>query len=281
MNWGILVADTKVVGIVVPTLGLRHDYLLQCLRSIRDAGEVHVCIIAPSSVDLGIFFELGLIDQRVNDPGCGLSSAIDLGLQSLPLNIEYMNWLGDDDLLRPGSISEAADYLYAHPDVSLVFGSCDYINEESTIIGTNKSGKWAVPLLRFGPCLIPQPGALFRRDTYETIGGLSRDFEWAFDFEFFIRLSRFGELQYIPITLAAFRWHQGSLSVGGRKHSAREASRARRLHLPSPLRIISAAWESPVRLLTAYAGPIVSFRARKIGYRNATGSRTKCTPTNE
>ena len=275
MNWGILVADTKVVGIVVPTLGLRHDYLLQCLRSIRDAGEVHVCIIAPSSVDLGIFFELGLIDQRVNDPGCGLSSAIDLGLQSLPLNIEYMNWLGDDDLLRPGSISEAADYLYAHPDVSLVFGSCDYINEESTIIGTNKSGKWAVPLLRLGPCLIPQPGALFRRDAFETCGGLNSDFRWAFDFEFFIRLSRLGELHYIPNTLAAFRWHQGSLSVGGRKHSVHEASAARKMHLPSSLKSVSAVWEVPLRIITAYAGFVVSYQARRVTNKGSKTQRGK------
>lgn len=226
----------------MPTLGLRHEFLLQCLRSIREAGEVHICIVAPDSVDLEIFFQVGLVDQRVKDPGHGLSRAIDFGLRSLPLDIELINWLGDDDMLRPGSVQTASEYLNAHPETLMVFGSCDYIDEESTVIGTNKSGRWAVPLLRFGPCLVPQPGALFRRDAYESVGGLSRDFGWAFDFEFFIRLSRLGELHYIPTTLSAFRWHQDSLSVGGRKHSAREASRARKLHMPPMLRIISAAW---------------------------------------
>lgn len=253
----------------MPTLGLRYEFLFQCLRSIREAGEVHICIVAPNSVDLETFFQVGLVDQRVDDPGRGLASAIDFGLRSLPANIELMNWLGDDDILRPGSVRAASEYLNAHSETLMVFGSCDYIDEESTLIGTNRSGKWAVPLLRFGPCLVPQPGAIFRRDAYESVGGLSRDFGWAFDFEFFIRLSRLGELHFIPVTLAAFRWHQASLSVGGRKHSAREASRARRLHLPSTLKYVSAAWEFPVRLITVNAGFIVSILARRVKNRES------------
>lgn len=98
---------------------------------------------------------------------------------------------------------------------------------------------------------------------------LSRDFGWAFDFELFIRLSRLGRLQYTPITLAVFCWHQDSLSVNDRKESACEASRARRLHLPSTLRCVSAAWEVPVRLIAANAGFIVSILARRVKNRES------------
>ena len=265
----------KKVGIVVPTLGLRHELLMLCLRSIREAGDVHVCIVVPETVDLGIFLDLGLFDQRVNDPGRGLANAINFGLRSLPPEIELINWLGDDDILRPDSVRSTSEYLRAHSEALMVFGSCDYIDEKSRTIGTNWSGKWAVPLLRFGPCLIPQPGALFRRDAFETCGGLNSDFRWAFDFEFFIRLSRLGELHYIPNTLAAFRWHQGSLSVGGRKHSVHEASTARKMHLPLLLKSVSAVWEVPVRIITAYAGFIVSYQARRVPNRRSKTQRGK------
>ena len=265
----------------MPTLGLRHGLLMLCLRSIREAGDVHICIVVPESVDLGSFLELGLFDQRVNDPGHGLASAIDFGLRSLPSEIEMINWLGDDDILRPDSLRCTFEYLRAHPEVLMVFGSCDYIDEKSRIIGTNRSGKWAVPLLRFGPCLIPQPGALFRRDAYELSGGLDNDFRWAFDFEFFIRLSRLGELHYIPTTLAAFRWHQGSLSVGGRKHSVHEASAARKMHLPSSLKSVSAVWEVPLRIITAYAGFVVSYQARRVINRRSKNQRAKSIFTSE
>jgi 2-phospho-L-lactate guanylyltransferase (CobY/MobA/RfbA family) len=47
------------------------------------------------------------VDQFVVDPGSGLPEAINKGLAELPLEIEYINWLGDDDLLKPESISKA------------------------------------------------------------------------------------------------------------------------------------------------------------------------------
>ena len=229
-------------GIVVPTLGLRSEYLEQCLRSIRDAGDCHICIVVPQDVDLSKMDSAGLVDQRVDDLGKGLAQAIDLGLRSLPESIEYINWLGDDDLLAPLSLNVASQFLNAHPDVIMVFGSCDYIDSEAKVLWKNVSGQWAIPLLRFGPCLIPQPGALFRADAYERVGGLRSDFKWAFDFELFIRFSKIGSIRYISQTLASFRWHNDSLSVGGRHGSVLEASKARSIHLPVIFRLFSFIW---------------------------------------
>lgn len=39
------------VGIVVPTLGERPEYLLECLQSIRKAGRAHVLLVAPNGFD--------------------------------------------------------------------------------------------------------------------------------------------------------------------------------------------------------------------------------------
>lgn len=250
-------------GIVVPTLGLRSEYLEQCLHSIRGAGDCHICIVAPQDVDLSKMDSAGLIDQRVDDLGKGLAQAIDLGLRSLPESIKYINWLGDDDLLAPLSLNVASQFLDAHPDAIMVFGSCDYIDNEAQVLWKNVSGQWAVPLLRFGPCLIPQPGALFRAEAYERVGGLRPDFQWAFDFELFIRFSKIGSIRYIPQTLASFRWHSDSLSVGGRHGSVLEASKARSIHLPVILRIFSFIWEFPVRFVTKYAGNVIGLPMAK------------------
>jgi hypothetical protein len=248
-------------GIVVPTLGLRSEYLEQCLRSIRDAGDCHICIVAPQDVDLSKMASAGLMDQRVDDLGEGLAQSINLGLRSLPDSIKYINWLGDDDLLAPLSLNVTSQFLNAHPDVIMVFGSCDYIDSEGEALWKNVSGQWAIPLLRFGPCLIPQPGALFRADAYERVGGLRSDFKWAFDFELFIRFSKIGSIRYISQTLASFRWHNDSLSVGGRHGSVLEASKARSIHLPVIFRLFSFIWEFPVRFITKYAGNFIGLPA--------------------
>jgi GT2 family glycosyltransferase len=251
-------------GIVVPTLGTRHDYLTLSLRSIRAAGDVHICIVCPERTDLSKYASEGLFDQRVNDPGTGLATAIHAGLLSLPSGITYANWLGDDDLLRSGTLIRTSKYLDENPEVVMVFGSCDYIDQDGVTIWRNRSGQWAVPMLRFGPCLIPQPGALMRLQSYKETGGLDASYKWAFDFDLFLRLSKSGKLKFMPETLSAFRWHDGSLSVGGRHGSVREASRARRSHLPPFLKPISPLWEIPVRLTTKYAALIPQYRARHL-----------------
>lgn len=253
------------VGIVVPTLGTRPEYLLQCLRSIRAAGEAHILLVAPANYNPAALVEAGLIDGKVDDPRLGLPEAINAGIRSLPTEVEFVNWLGDDDLLSEDSIFLSEKFLSENPETVMVFGACDYIDSEGTLIWTNKSGLWAIPLLRFGPDLIPQPGALFRRDAFHKVGGLRAQFNWAFDFDFFIALSKLGKLKYLSTTVSCFRWHPESLSVEHRKMSVSEASTVRVGHLPIWLRPISILWEYPVKQATLWAGTRVTHKARKTG----------------
>ncbi len=250
------------VGIVVPTLGKRPDYLEQCLRSIRQAGEAHVLIVSPKSFDTSGLISAGLADSFILDGGAGLPAAINQGIDSLPESVEYVNWLGDDDLLKPGSLSSCTDALNQKQQVVLAFGACDYIDSEGNHVWQNRSGQWAVPLLRVGPDLIPQPGALFRRSAFEAVGGLRANLGWAFDFDLFIRLSKVGKLQYLNQTLASFRWHPESLSVEHRKRSVAEAGQVRVSHLPRFLKPISLLWEYPVRQATLIAGKRLTDKAQ-------------------
>lgn len=250
------------VGIVVPTLGKRPDYLQQCLHSISQAGEAYVCLVAPKEFDAREFVEAGLVNEAVVDPGLGLPQAINHGFAQLPREIEFINWLGDDDLLHPGSLVVTAKILSQEPGTVLAYGSCSYIDSNGKTIWVNRSGHWASPLLHIGPDLIPQPGALFRRAAFEKVGGLSTEFNWAFDFDLLLRLKALGKLKFVNQTLASFRWHPESLSVGQRKMSVAEAGRVRVSHLPKLLRLVSFLWEYPVRKATLVAGDRVTAKVQ-------------------
>ncbi len=250
------------VGIVVPTLGKRPDYLEQCLSSIRAAGETHILLVAPAPFKSDALRSAGLLDSVVVDAGGGLAAAINQGIRALPSTVEFVNWLGDDDLLTDSSLFSSAAALDEDNQTVMAFGSCDYIDGEGQTVWANSSGQWAVPLLRFGPDLIPQPGALFRRSAFEKVGGLRTDLGWAFDFDLFIRLSKVGKLRFLNQTLAKFRWHPGSLSVEHRKKSVAEASQVRVSHLPLFLRPISFLWEYPVQQATLIAGKRVTAKAK-------------------
>jgi GT2 family glycosyltransferase len=255
---------TKRVGIVVPTLGERPDYLRQCLESVRAAGDAHVCLVAPKEFNFEQLSKSKLVDQFVVDPGSGLSEAINKGAWELPAEIEYLNWLGDDDLLSPGSLEAVTQVLDLNPNTVFVYGSCNYIDQNRNVVWINKSGQWASPLLHFGPDLIPQPGAMFRRRAFEQVGGLTKTYDWAFDFDLLLKLKKIGKLRFINKTLASFRWHPKSLSVEYRTISVAEASKVRVSHLPGGLRAVSCLWEYPVKKATLIAGNVVTERAKRL-----------------
>lgn len=261
------------VGIVVPTLGKRPDYLLQCLESIKHASSganaVYVVMVAPKAFDASAFLRSGLVDKFVEDPGNGLPEAINVGFSSMPEFVEYINWLGDDDLLAPNSIDITTSFLDTNQETAMVFGGCSYIDPNGKVVWTNKSGQFTVALLKYGPNLIPQPGALFRRKSLVEVGGLDTSFDWAFDFDLFIKLSRTGKLNHINQELSSFRWHPESLSVEYRKKSVAEASKVRVSQLPSLLKLISFIWEIPVRYATLVAGYRVTSQAKKIASRTS------------
>lgn len=241
------------IGIVVPTLGTRPDYLRKCLESIRLAGKSHINLVAPPDFDSASFVSEGLVDQVTADPKSGLSDAINAGMKALPERVNLVNWLGDDDILKPGTLETLAAE-FSEPSIVLVYGHCDYIDDNGQKMWSSPTGKFAAQILRFGPDLIPQPGALFRREAFEKVRGLSANFGWAFDFDLFIKLSKVGKLKFVPVTVAGFRWHSDSLTVRARWKSVGEASKVRRTHLPLVLRPFSILWEVPVVLATYLAG---------------------------
>jgi hypothetical protein len=151
-------------------------------------------------------------------------------------------------------------FLEENPHTGMVFGQCSYIDERGNKIWINKSGQWACSILLFGPCLVPQPGALFRRSVFNSAGGLNTNLRWAFDLDLFIRLKNLSRVKYLPIEAASFRWHPDSLSVGLRKGSVNEASRVRQAHLSRVLRKVSFVWELPVKRATYVAGFKLSSR---------------------
>jgi len=246
------------IGIIVPTLGSRPEYLLEALQSIRNAGECFIIIVSPIQADVGKILDPEFFDKLVEDPMQGLVEAINTGARALPQQIEYFNWLGDDDTLTPNSLHMSSSPLEDDPKVVCVFGMCQYMNQDGQSIYKNRSGHFAVPLLKFGPQLIPQPGALFRKTSFNKVGGLDPNYKCAFDLDLLMKLKKIGKIHYIPYQLSSFRWHNDSLSVRSRSVSVREARKIRQKALPWVFRLISIAWELPLARLIYFAGTVLT-----------------------
>ena len=246
------------MGVVVPTIGERPQYLESTLKSIREAGESYIVLVGRKGFEGSSFQKSGLVDLYVDEVDTSVPNKINQGFRALPENIEFITWIGDDDLLTPGALEVAAKALEMPEKPVLVFGHCQYIDSEGKNVLVKRSGSWAVALLRFGPQLIPQPSAFFRRDAFEKVGGLSHKFQFAFDFDLFLKLSRNGKSVFINEILSSHRWHRTSLTYSRRWESVREASKVRVSILAPIARLFSFLWEVPMQLITYTAGQTLS-----------------------
>ena len=246
------------MGVVVPTIGERPQYLEITLKSIREAGESFIVLVGRNGFDASSYQKAGLVDLYVDEVEASVPNKINQGFRALPENIEYITWIGDDDLLSPGALGTAVQTLEKPEKPVLVYGHCQYIDSDGNDVLVKRSGRWAVPLLRFGPQLIPQPSTFFRRDAFEKVGELSDKFQFAFDFDLFLKLTNLGKAVFIDQILSSHRWHATSLTYSRRWESVREASKVRVSNLAPAIRLTSFVWELPIQVVTYLAGTFLS-----------------------
>ena len=256
------VSGSRVL-IVVPTLGKRPALLRQCLGSITQQevlADIMVVVPVEAAEARAVAQEFGA--WILDDPG-GQAKAINLGVQHAEQQHQYVNWLGDDDLLEPGSLEATAGVLDADAQRVLAYGACRYIDEQGHELWISRAGRWAPRILKWGPDLIPQPGMLVRLSAWQEVGGLDTSFRFAFDLDMLLKLQKVGSFVDVGSVVSSFRWHADSLTVGDRTTSLRESERARRAALSPTARNLSWVWEGPVRVATRLAAAEVSRRARR------------------
>jgi GT2 family glycosyltransferase len=256
------VIDLNEVGFIIPTLGRRPDYLIECLESIKDAGCKHITLVGP----LDKLKVISKLDSHglnfIQDPGKGLAEAINFGVANLPRHVLYFGWLGDDDRLTKKSISNSLKIFEEFSNAVATYGRCQYISPDGSNIFLNRSGPWASKYMRFLPNLIPQPGSLIKRSTFELIGGVKSTFPLSFDFEMFFNLRRHGLLVFINETQSQFRWHAGSLSVDERNQAVKQTSEIRKSNQSYFLRKLSIIWEPILMYSTILIGTIINKRMK-------------------
>lgn len=250
------------VLLVVPTLGRRLQYLEQTLASVRAQDvDVDLVVVCPTTAQDARRVATTYGASVIDDPG-SLSGAVNLGLTEAYDGQRYGNWIGDDDLLAPGSLAATTAALRADARAVVAFGACAYVDEQGRELWVSRAGRAAGWLLPWGPDLVPQPGMLFRLPDFHAVGGLDESLSFAMDLDLLLRLRRRGRLVAVRRVVSSFRWHASSLTVSDRASSLAESEQVKRRYLPGPLRAVAPVWELPVRLATRAA-------ARRLGQRAA------------
>lgn len=123
-------------------------------------------------------------------------------------------WLNSDDTYRPGAILAQVQALQAQPEVGVVYGDTVYIDEQSQVVGRYHTRPFDKKRLLHVP-LIGQPSAFFRRNCLEKSGFLDLRFQYALDYDLFLRLLPVTQFLYQPIEVATYRIHQQTKTTLG------------------------------------------------------------------
>jgi glycosyltransferase involved in cell wall biosynthesis len=252
--------------VVLPTLGDRLDTLAETLKTIdeqRADVSLTLVVVAPASAKDARKLAAKHSAVLVDDPGTGISEAINCGLRARD-GEEFYAWMGDDDVFRVHGLSTLQSILQDQPDAVLAFGGCDYIDPLGRTLAVSNAGKLAPFLLPWGPDLIPHPGTMVRLDALEEIGGFDVSLRYAMDLDAFLKLRRFGRFAFTRESVSAFRWHPDSLTVANRTKSSRESEAVKRRHLPAVFRPVSYVWSYPIRWASSFAARRINARARKL-----------------
>ncbi|WP_159405081.1 glycosyltransferase [Gordonia sp. YY1] len=231
------------VLMVVPTMGSRMSWLNDCIKSIEGQSlKPRIIVVGPSASSLPEYCSARGI-EFLPDPGKGLSGAINHGWSKASKDTEYLAWLGDDDLLAPGSLSQVVSAMEKSADSAFAYGKTRYIDEVGRTIYISRPTKFAPKYMKFGKDLLPQPGSVARASAITWSPPIDESLTNAMDLDFYLRLSTAEgwTWSYVPIEVSAYRIHGGAITqekgvrdesevVRDRYRSLRSASVARRLY---------------------------------------------------
>jgi glycosyltransferase involved in cell wall biosynthesis len=152
-----------------------------------------------------------LVAWWVSEKDRGQTDAINKGFARA--NGEILAWINSDDTYEPGAVSAAVRYLQDHPEVGMVYGDCNFINENGRVIGKFGSAQTNYRLLRQGYAHIPQQTMFFRAELWKQVGPLDPSFYFAMDYDLWTRIAARTEIKYVPQTWANFRLHASGKTI--------------------------------------------------------------------
>ena len=151
----------------------------------------------------------------VNKKNTGESASLSLGFEMA--QGEYLLVVSaDDPLFTPRIFENVFDTFIHDRDIVAIYPDWRMIDENRGIIKEIFVKDFSEELL-IGRCqTLPGPGTIFRADIAREIGGRRSKWKFVGDYDFWLRISRKGQILHRPEILAQWRYHSNSTSINMR-----------------------------------------------------------------
>jgi glycosyltransferase involved in cell wall biosynthesis len=210
--------QTPLVSIVIPAFN-QGEYLEAAIESVLAQRHPRLeCIV----IDDGSSDDSLAIAQRcaqrhppsrlqvLTQPNAGQSATLNRGWALARGDI--LGYLSSDDLLCEGAVESLVTALASHADAAVAY--CDYwlIDARGQRLRPHRCAEFSRALMHVELVQPPGPGALFRREVFDRVGGWNTRLQQVPDFDFWLRASDVGSFVRVPECLAEYRIHDGSAS---------------------------------------------------------------------
>jgi len=225
------------ISVVMPSMN-QNEFIERTILSVlgqKGDFELEYLVIDGGSRD-GTLKTLNRYNEAltwVSEPDRGQTDAVNKGFAMASGDI--LGWLNSDDLYEDGALEKVAA-AYRQHGFEWCFGNCRNIDEEGreirklvTIYKNFESRHYSRRRL-LTKDFIPQPAVFISKKAFDKTGFLNLSYDYAMDYDYWLRLaSRYPPL-YIDRYLAKFRWHRTSKSKNNYRKAALEAYGIARRH---------------------------------------------------
>jgi len=207
--------NDPLVSIITPAFN-QVDFLEKTIQSVlnQQYGNVEYIIIDGGSTD-------GTIDiikkyekylkYWVSEKDSGMYDAVNKGLKIA--KGEIVAYLNSDDMYYSETVHTVVDYFKIHPEISLVYGDCDFIDSVGKYLYTYHYPDFNRQyFIMRNWSSIPQPASFWRQEVHSVAGYFDESFKMAGDFEFYARIGKQFTFAHVDKIKAMFRIHKRSLS---------------------------------------------------------------------
>jgi glycosyltransferase involved in cell wall biosynthesis len=200
---------SPLVSIVTPSFN-QARYLESTVCSVLDEDypNIEYIIVDGGSTDGSVDIirrHSNKLAWWVSEKDHGQTDAINKGFAHA--KGEILAWLNSDDTYEENAVREAVAFLQDRPEVGLVYGDTNFIDENGRVIGRFPAAQTDYKRLRRGYVHIPQQSAFWRADLWRKVGPLDPSFFFAMDYDLWVRLAALSPVQYLPRLWANFRLH--------------------------------------------------------------------------
>jgi glycosyltransferase involved in cell wall biosynthesis len=199
-----------LLSIVIPSFN-QGRYIRETIDSVlaQDYRPIEIIVMDGASKDetvavLQSYAHVPELRWR-SEPDKGVVDGVNKGLAEARGPIVAIQ--SSDDVYLPGAFTAVLEAFRDQPDLGLVYGDVDYIDETSRLTGGTHLPPFSIEDYIGKRTFIPQPAAFFRKDAADAVGPWRADISYAADAEFYLRLAlRFPVLK-LDRTVARYRYH--------------------------------------------------------------------------